>query len=774
MVDKRGVLALSQIFILITSIFAFCFLISLSEMKVVSGENEPLASSDSKPAIPIGGNKNPKSVELLPQDKPSSAATPIDAAKILKPSTSTFKGGYKLGETEYTKFESTADGIKGYVKDDTVGKVLSEPDLDKLAENGLYDKATGKLISPTTGSDAGDWLLGNGWVSSLGTANFVGHIVSGLEWSMIVAGGIKFLGGFVDDKGQVTNALTAASFGGIMAGKTTYGLIKQGGWLSGSEYTKWVDKVPGGASGTSIGIGVIVAAIIFYNSYKSSSTEIVSFTCNPWDAPTGGARCEECNQGTLPCSEYQCRSLGQSCELVNPGTTEEKCVWVNKNDVKFPTITPREDALTSGYKYSPDNTISPPDRGVKIIKSSSTSGCVKAFEPLSFGITTDKPAKCKVDYLKKNTFDEMDYYFGGSSTLKYNHTQVMALPGANSTENGSVILQNNGNYELFVRCQDANGNYNTGNFVFKYCVEKGPDTTAPLIVTTNLINGMPIAHNQTEINLEVYINEPAECKWSHLDQDFKDMTDTMSCSSSILEMNAQMLYKCATKLTGLKNNQENKFYFRCKDQPGKAENERNTNSESYEFKLIGTQPLSILSVGPNGTARDSSESIKVTLTAKTAAGYNEGKAICYYSSDGSDDSYVMFFDTDSYTHSQDLYLDSGNYEYWIKCVDLGGNSAVNATKFTAESDTSSPLVVRTYHEESYLKFTTNEEAECVYDTVDCNYLFADGKKISTVDDTEHFIDWNTKTNIYIKCADKFGNQPAPSECSMIIRAYGAN
>ena len=63
-------------------------------------------------------------------------------------------------------------------------------------------------------------------------------------------------------------------------------------------------------------------------------------------------------------------------------------------------------------------------------------------------------------------------------------------------------------------------------------------------------------------------------------------------------MSAQMLYKCSTNLTGLKDKTENKYYFRCKDQPLAAESKRNSNSESYQFTLLGTQPLVIDSVSP--------------------------------------------------------------------------------------------------------------------------------------------------------------------------------
>ncbi len=131
----------------------------------------------------------------------------------------------------------------------------------------------------------------------------------------------------------------------------------------------------------------------------------------------------------------------------------------------------------------------------------------------------------------------------------------------------------------------------------------------------------------------------------------------------------------------------------------------------------------------------------------------------------------MFFNTDSHEHTQDLHLAEGDYEYWIKCIDLGGNSDTNKTEFKVESDLEAPIVVRAYHEESYLKLITNEEAECVYDTVDCNYLFDDGIKITVVDETKHFADWNTKIDFYIKCKDEYGNQPLPNKCSLIARPF---
>ncbi|MGD9275805.1 MAG: hypothetical protein PVJ67_01385 [Candidatus Pacearchaeota archaeon] len=631
-------------------------------------------------------------------------------------------------------------------------------------EKARYDEILKGISSsgtPTHGYAGVAWehFFGPG-TTQTGWGYSASGILQGAYRAVLVYGIVQLIGGFLGLDSNVVSAASTAASWGYFVGKGAYTLFGPNGiWNLGL------------STGWALGIGIAVAIIIYVLSYSKIKKKIITYDCNPWDAATGGSSCEKCNEQSLPCSEYQCRSLGQACELINPGTTQEKCIWVNPKDVGPPIIGPNSDVLFDGYKYTPDNAISPPDRGVKIINQNSDEGCAKAFTPFTFGITVDEPAKCKIDYLRKDSFDEMEYYFGDDSLLKYNHTQAMSLPGPDNLEDENITLNNNGQFELYTRCQDANGNVNIANFVFKFCVEEGPDTTPPLIVGTSLINGMPISYNQSSVDLEVYINEPAECKWSHLDQGYDDMENEMSCSSSVQEMNSQSLYPCSTTLTGLKNNFENEFYFRCKDQPLET-SDRNVNTESYKFILLGTQPLVIDEVEPdNETIKDSSEAVKVTLRAKTSAGYKEGESTCFYSSDD-EENYVMFYNTISYEHSQELWLSAGDYKYFIKCIDLGGNSETKEINFIVESDNDAPLIVRAYHDEPYLKIITNEEAECVYDTTDCGYLFDDGTTMATSEGLEHFTDWNTKTNLYIKCKDNYGNSPQPSNvCSIEVRAF---
>ena len=591
------------------------------------------------------------------------------------------------------------------------------------------------------------------------TSNFLSSIGSGLVWALTVYGGIKFVfGTLLDQDPQLVDAVAKSAALGVLTAKA----------ISGAGY---------GLSGDALGLayaswaGVAVAVVYFVVTYEDQAIQVVTFTCSPWQAPARGNDCEKCNQGILPCSEYQCKSLGQSCDLVNKGTTEEKCVWVNRNDVNPPTIEPWEDALLTGYKYTPDKTISPPDRGVKIDYLASTNNCVPAFTPLKFGVSLNEPAKCKIDSFAKKDFENMSAFMSNGLS-RYNHSFAFTLPGSANLEAEGIEIQNDGNYETYIRCQDANGNENVANFVFKYCVQKGPDTTPPLIVKTEPSNNVPVQFERQSLNTTIYANEPVECKWSHDDRDYDTMEESMDCSDGddYGEKTADGLYICKTSLTGLKDRAENKFYFRCKDQPQASDSARNANKESFAYKVLGTQPLVIDSTTPNDeTIKDSTNMVKVTLNARTSAGHDKGAATCYWSETGNEGDYIEFRNSRTFEHSQDLFLPEASYQYFIRCIDAGGNADNKEINFDVESDNDAPLAVRLYHEEANLKLTTNEPARCVYDVVDCSYEFDNGIKMNTLDDLSHFVNWDIKSNLYIKCRDEFQNQPLPNQCSVIAR-----
>jgi len=625
-----------------------------------------------------------------------------------------------------------------------------------------YTFGTPSSTSSTSSQETGDPNVGGETPEDVGffDGKFIAPIVENFKHAALIIVAIQLLGPLFGLSGENTNALSQAVSAGFLAAGIAEGLSD----AFGGKILEFL----GANAGLWAGLGVGVLVLIL--TYKKEKQETVVFSCLPWQAPTGGSECEKCNNKDFPCSEYQCRSLGQACELVNKGTNEENCVWVNRNDVNPPIIQPWEDALLNDYRYAPDNAVSPPDRGVKILYENSVDNCVPAFTPLKFGVTLNEPATCKLDILRKDNFDNMALFMS-SGLARYNHSYALSLPSAEALASENISIQNDGNFELYTRCRDANGNSNTATFQFRYCVDQGPDTTPPLIVATSLINNAPIAFNQSSVDLEVYVNEPADCRWDHNDRAYESMEQSMECSTNILEYNSQSLYKCSTTLTGLNDRVENKFYFRCKDKPNSPDSDRNVNLESYEFSIIGTQPLVIDSVEPdNELIKDSTSPIKVELKVETSQGYDEGRAFCYFSDTGESDDYIKFLNTDSHRHSQELFLLEGDYDYFVRCIDLGGNADTKEINFTVETDLTAPVVVRAYKEDNLLRLITNEKAECVYSTFGCNYEFTEGTEISVINDNNHFTSWSSNLHLYVKCQDNFGNRPLPNQCNIVVKA----
>lgn len=598
-------------------------------------------------------------------------------------------------------------------------------------------------------------------VIALGQGMAVDYIVAGTLWAVTVYGIGQVLGNILGFEGGQVSAISTALSAGIFANYVAKGFGAESGLIGG--------QLGLGA----LGWGIVVGVVVFEIMWKSQSTELIVFECYPWQASDKGKDCEKCNSELYPCTEYRCKSLGQACSLLNEGSEQEMCAWVNPGDVKSPIIEPWKDVLTEDHNYQPDNTIRPPDRGVNIFHAKSGDGCVKAFAPLEFGIQVNEPAQCKIDYERKDNFDDMAYYFGNSNIYKYNHSQKLSLPGPDAINAEAPELEADGNYNLYVRCKDANGNANDDLFVFKFCVEKGPDVTPPKIEDTSITNDMPFQYGLNQTDLEVYVNEPAECKWSRVDQDYENMEHDMSCSRHVWEMTNQMLYKCLTTLTGLIDRQDNIFYFRCKDQPLALESDRNTNRESYKFVLKGTQPLNIVDVHPNETVIGYTAPIPIYLELETENGYNLGDSWCYYGIDKSERNSTQMFETGENKHKQRLDLAGGEYTYYFWCVDLGGNSDTAETTFRVEIDIEPPMVVRVYHEGGNLKILTDEKSSCSYQTNEereCSFEILEGTNMPYTNSTEHFADWIVGKTYYIKCQDQNGRQPLPNECSIIITA----
>jgi hypothetical protein len=756
---KKGSLAISQIGILVIALFAFAFLIGgigvVSAGDACTVGDKKCSGNDVEECVLGGeGKKTWKTTESCPDGCSNGKCT-----EVKKDS----NGGKIIASAAGTAapIALKSKGLKAWITK-TFPKLAGGGKTATTTISGVEGASpliTGIEAGPTSSTPLGSFL-------SLGQTS--GVIIQGFIWAVALGIAARYIGELAGLNVRNAQNLGWSVAGGVAGATVVFIAIGSSGPFA-----------PFVAIGAAIG-----AAFYFLALHKNAAQEIVSLQCNTWQAPLKGENCELCNDYELGCTEYQCKSLGQGCDFINDDG-ENICIWNSRNDISPPIVSPWESVLLASYKYTPDKAISPPNRGVQV-ESNASDGCAKAFTPISFGLTSNEPARCKVSPISFPTFEDMPNLYMDGVGLKYNHSFALSLPSNESLSSENITLENGGQYTLYTRCQDANGNSNDANFVFKYCVDEGPDTSPPLIVYTSALDGAPIPFGQTSMNIEVYVNEPATCKWDMQDKSYDDMSSIQyNGSGGLQEKNANLLYTIPMNLTGLKDRINNRFYIRCKDRTyiyTKGERPSNENRESYVLNLQGTEPLIITEVGPNATTmKDSTEIITVKLKAKTSGGSDSGKAMCSYSETGEVGSYFDFFygyDTklhSQYEHENSLGLGEESYNYYIQCCDLGNNCDTKQISFDIEIDREEPLVVRAFHDSNYLKIITNEEATCVYDTQGNNYAYIDGTEMTALNGgLQHFTKWDSKKTFYIKCADTYGNQPdLQTDNSIIVKPFEA-
>jgi hypothetical protein len=556
----------------------------------------------------------------------------------------------------------------------------------------------------------------------------------------------------------ITSMLIKAT--GIGAGLSTfdtYVILAAGtyaGAMIGYAYASHAASLCATGAGCIVAVVVLVVILVMnLLGVGKTKTVTVNFQCQPWQAPTGGADCAKCGSDNLPCSRYGCESLGQTCELVNEGTDSIACINNNKNDVTPPIITPNEGDLQDGYN------IEPTENGFRL---NGPEGCLKAYSPATFGITTNEASQCRYDTLHTTSFDSMEFDFGGSNLYTINHTSLITLPDLASLGLPNYDPNARGDYAFYVRCRDKNGRFNANEYVINFCLKPGDDVTPPLMT-----RGEPILdyvpYGTTSQAVVVYTNEPAECRWNNYDMKYDLMTNQFTCANDIAQQTMQG-WKCGTAMP--LPQQSNKFYVRCLDKPWENDtSKRNANTQSLSFTLKKTGPLNITSLTPSGETLKfgNVSSGTVTIEAETTGGY-DGTATCYIEFNGN---YVMFDDTGSTEHSQMLnQLTEGEKQLNVRCIDSVGNAADKSSNFTVIIDNTSPEITRVYADNENLVIITNENSECYFNKQACNYEIGNATEMSG-SGLEHTTGFDSDFDYYIKCSDEMGN--VPGDCSIIVR-----
>lgn len=666
---------------------------------------------------------------------------------------------------------------EGYEPDDDSGELAmwvgGVAGAGGLAIAGLATTTTysflGMAVSQGFAQGAANWGLGSLVKATPTMWGGVANALGGIAIGAAIAGVANMI---FDLQGDAAIATTVV---GVAVGGTSAVIAGAGGagfWSVTGTVALW--------AGIAVAITVLIMKLMKIGETKEKT---ISFTCQAWQPPVGGGDCDKCDDG-LGCSKYKCQSLGTACSFLNEGTGNELCV-ASKNDGKQPDVDFNID-INNGEENA-SNLYEKTSSGVRI--TNMQGGCIQEFTRTNVSFTTIKPTQCKYDVFPSASYEQMPNQFVGDNLFRYNHDMQFSLPSVDAIANQfnitrGEVLEIYGNFKLYIRCQDEHGNFNVNPVSVEMCVSEGPDLTPPRINKIIPSSEGYVKRDVDSKEINLFVNEQAECKWSLEDKEYNEMENSFECKTSLLDETG-LGWPCVGNVSI--SGSENKYYIRCKDKPWLASSDetdelkRYANEESYEYVLRKAESEFIIErTAPGGLIESASVPTSVELKVKTSGG--AGDAECYYSFDSvnCDDSggsgagsgtggcnWILFRDTYSQYHNQIFNLISGSYNINLKCIDEAGDKAYSSAEFEIKLDDAPPIITRVINQGGGIRLITNEEADC-YTSIDerlgCSYSVENASFIGS--GFEHSLS-GERTN-YIKCRDKFGNMP--SGCSIIIRA----
>ena len=659
------------------------------------------------------------------------------------------------------------EGLKKYIKPLKGQRVSSLPNSEAGAQQ-LFGESFSLDIDDTA-SKISQFGLGAAGLLSLYTS------FSGLSATALPAG---FIGPATEAQASAaswvgfSNVLNAGAVGAGIG--YIMGMIFG---LEGDDLT--IAVVVGAASGVAAAFGlfgdsiagliidpwtlivvVVISVILNILGIGKYREKKVEFSCLPWQPPSGGDNCSKCKEYGIECTQYKCKSLGKTCELLNAETDNELCVNIAPDDSLAPEIKFNSSSLSGGLSYEETQ------NGVKISNSSSSNGCLMEYSLATFGINLNEAAQCKISTVDSSSYEEMEetFFDSSSNSYAYNHQESVAMATLDSLGVSGVDPNRVGDYNLYVRCEDKSGNSNDAGYNIRFCVSPANDLQPPVI--TRFIPESPalIGLNSDSFNLKFYTNEPATCKFGDSDQSYETMPNEAVCHNDITQ---STLYGwlCLARLNATQ--EDNSYYLRCADQPwlgsdfsndGVTPTEGiNVNTQSTEYKVLKTTtPLVISSATPNGeTILSGTEPVSVTIDVSTTGGMDNGKAFCSYTLNNAfSDS---FSQTGLSNHKQTwTSLFANDHNVKIRCVDRAGNLAEGEINFKVEVDNIGPIITRVYNSGDKLQIITNEPSVCEYSISSCSFDFGSGTTLGGAGKT-HTMQYSNGQTYRIKCRDSFGN-----------------
>ena len=489
-----------------------------------------------------------------------------------------------------------------------------------------------------------------------------------------------------------------------------------------------------------VAIVVVVYTLLNWLFGPEAGSLTYELTCRSWVPEDKGNNCDLCNDESKfqECNEYICNSLGKACSLLNKGNPGlETCVWDRKGETTPPFIAPSDIINQNDIEKVPESTgIS---GGYKFKKS------FTAYTDVEIGIKIvrrDNPnekdyAECKIS--RFNDFDyEQSQNFFEDNLVRHEHTREIGfIASPILPEEDRIELEPGKTNTFYIKCKNVNGRENTKPYFIEIPVNAGPDTAPPEVKSFSIKNNAFMPYNLDKTPFTMYVEDKSGlrgCKYSTIKgQNYEIMSYNMSCvRDSRLGIDQ---YACYTVLN-LRPNQENTFYFKCRDRAN------NTNPIDFPpiegdttdgYHLFSSQPLDVSQAGPSGDILTTD----VKLTMITAEGAEDGKATCYYAGGekssiaGFGDltfspSGIKFTTTDASSHETELsLLNEKDYVFYLWCRDIAGNednTKVEFHKTTPDLNITNvaPTSAKIYSGKVQFQVTTvggtrsNGDSDCTY------------------------------------------------------------
>ncbi len=492
-----------------------------------------------------------------------------------------------------------------------------------------------------------------------------------------------------------------------------------------------------GASGP-VGWAVgIAAAVIYAVFFATWDVDHVVVKCAGWVPPYSGEDCSKCNDDPYrPCSKYRCESLGAACKFVNevggiPLADSDAVCVSEENDGQPPYIVEisAEDDVGNSLDVSPSTTSGPTTINVQ----ASDGGDLDPGVPVILHMKFNERVLCKWDITEKDSMEDMAFSVDG----RFSNEKTLLL--------GTSPLRVN--QQVFLRCADVYGNENSASYIIKFDVKDvSYDIFPPRILATNPPDGAYIGFDKNKIDVLVYLNRPAECKWANSDMSYDDMT-TEKCTTE------PAMAGLICNLTNVDVSSEiNNIYIRCKS----SDAGETAPTSLKVITLRKAPPIQIVNIEPNDTTVYlGPDNMAVELTVHTAGGIdNTGTSVCYYLTDSDK---VPFDTTGTNLHKTLVPVEEGKNDITVSCCLY--SSCVDAhAVFNVQLDTVPPKIKAIYKEDNKLIVKTDEIAECKYSTESCEAV-ANGETMVTSLGLVHSISLSTGMDTYyIQCKDKYNNQ----------------